>query len=98
MPESHDMDEDLKTLDRHDLIAEIVRLREGIRKHRDASGHNLCWYHPDLWSLLPEPIEPKIAVPDWPQFMAGCVAFRTSLDRDAPTAPRVAEHFDLSED
>jgi hypothetical protein len=31
------------------LIAEIVRLRSGIRAHRD-SGHDLCWQHPQLWT------------------------------------------------
>ncbi len=97
MPESPEIDQDLQTLDRDALIGEVMRLRTGIRKHRDASGHDLCWFHPQLWSLLPEPLEARIAVPDWPHFMAGCVAFRSSLDRDAPTSPRTAEHFDPSD-
>jgi hypothetical protein len=33
------MDEDLAQLDRHALIAEVKRLRAGIREHRDSSGH-----------------------------------------------------------
>ena len=56
---------------REGLIAEVMRLRAGIRAHRDSSGHNLCWHHPQLWNLLPEPIPKDLAVPDWPQFLRG---------------------------
>eukprot|EP01035_Chromulina_nebulosa_P066199 gene66199-90604_t len=75
------------TLDRDTLIAEVKKLRAGIRAHRDTSGHDLCWHHPDLWDLLPEKTEPSIAVPPWPKFMRGCVQYRQSLDRQAPDAP-----------
>jgi hypothetical protein len=81
------MDDDLYHMDRHALINEVKRLRAGIRVHRDSSGHNLCWHHPDLWGLLPERLEPAIAVPPWPQFLRGCVKYRESLDREAPGAP-----------
>jgi hypothetical protein len=37
---------------------------------------------PDLWSTLPEQVEPSVAVPPWPQFMRGCVAYRASLDEE----------------
>jgi hypothetical protein len=75
------------------LIAEIVRLRQGIREHRDSSGHELCWHHPQLWGLLPEPLPTDIAVPQWPQFLRGCVKYRESLDRQLVHAPRTdAEH------
>lgn len=40
------------------LIEEVVRLREGIRQHRDSSLHELCWHYPALWGLLPEQIDP----------------------------------------
>jgi len=81
------MDEDLQYLTREQLAAEIVRLRTGIREHRDSTGHDLCWYHPQLWRLLPEPVSPEIAVPPWPKFMRGCIKYRESLDREAPDAP-----------
>ncbi|HVO04378.1 MAG TPA: hypothetical protein VMT54_19435 [Candidatus Cybelea sp.] len=81
------MDEDLEAMDRAALIAEVKRLRAGIRAHRDSSGHDLCWYHPQLWGLLPEPIAPEVAVPPWPRFMRGCIAFRASLDKELPEAP-----------
>lgn len=81
------MDDDLQTLDREGLITEVKKLRFGIRAHRDTSGHDLCWHHPDLWDLLPEKTESSIAVPPWPKFMRGCVQYRQSIDRQAPNAP-----------
>ena len=30
------------------------QLRAGIRKHRDSTGHDLCWHHPDLWAAVAE--------------------------------------------
>jgi hypothetical protein len=82
------MDDDLLKLTRDQLIAEVKRLRAGIREHRDASGHELCWHHPKLWGLPAEPIPSHIPVPDWPQFLRGCVKYRESLDRELPEAPR----------
>ena len=88
------MDEDLADLDKEMLIAEVERLRAGIRAHRDSSGQKLCWHHPQLWGLLPEPIPEGIAVPKWPQFLRGCVRYRESLDRELPDAPRIDVEFD----
>ncbi|AGB46310.1 hypothetical protein Mesau_03959 [Mesorhizobium australicum WSM2073] len=87
------MDDDLQTFDRDKLIAEVKRLRAGIRAHRDTSGHDLCWHHPDLWDLLPEKTEPSIAVPPWPKFMRGCIQYRQSLDEQAPDAPVFDKEF-----
>ena len=81
------MDEDLDGLTREQLVEEVRRLRAGIREHRDATGHALCWHHPKLWGLLPEPAAPDIAVPPWPKFMRGCLQYQESLDRQAPDAP-----------
>lgn len=35
------MDDDLQAFDRESLIAEVKKLRAGIRQHRDATGHDL---------------------------------------------------------
>ena len=88
------MDEDLLTLDREALVAEIKRLRAGIREHRDSSGHELCWHHPNLWGLLPEKSDPVPAVPAWPQFLRGCLRYRESLDEQLPDAPRTEREFE----
>ncbi|MER5931392.1 hypothetical protein [Streptomyces sp. NPDC002054] len=80
-------DADLAGLSREELVAEVVRLRNGIRTHRDSTGHELCWHHPRLWGLLPERVPPAVAVPPWPRFLRGCVSYRESLDRQLPHAP-----------
>ncbi len=81
------MDEDLETLSRDELVIEVTRLRTGIRAHRDSSGNDLCWHHPELWGLLPEPVAPEVAVPPWPTFLRGCVAYRQALDDELRGAP-----------
>lgn len=88
------MDEDLEHLSPEQLVAEIKRLRAGIRQHRDSTKHELCWHHPQLWGLLPEKVAPGLAVPEWPQFLRGCLKYRESLDRQLPDAPRTGEEFD----
>lgn len=88
------MDDDLEQLSREELVAEVRRLRAGIRAHRDSTKHELCWHHPQLWSLLPEKVQPDLAVPGWPQFLRGCLKYRESLDSQLPHAPRVNEEFD----
>jgi hypothetical protein len=81
-------DEALENLSREALVAEVKALRAGIRKHRDSTGHELCWHHPALWALLPERTDPLPVVPEWPQFLEGCLHYRRSLDAQLPAAPR----------
>ena len=88
------MDEDLDALSREQLLEEVKRLRAGIRAHRDSSGHDLCWHHPDLWRLVPERLDPRIEVPAWPQFLRGCIRYRQSLDEQLPHAQRTTDEFD----
>jgi hypothetical protein len=88
------MDEDLDRMTREELIKEVKKLREGIRAHRDSSGHELCWHHPALWGLLPEKTDLLPVVPTWPEFIRGCIKYRESLDSQAPDAPRTNEPFE----
>jgi hypothetical protein len=88
------MDDDLDPLSREQLIAEVRRLRKGIREHRDSSIHQLCWHQPELWGLLPERTDPLPVVPDWPQFLRGCIRYRQSLDVQAPNAPRTIDEYE----
>jgi hypothetical protein len=87
-------DDDLASLSREDLVQEVMRLRRGIRRHRDSTSHELCWHHPELWGLLPEETDPLPAVPEWPQFLRGCIRYRQSLDDQLPTAPRSTVEYD----
>ena len=88
------MDDDLDLMDREALVGEVRKLRTAIRRHRDATGHGLCWHHPAMWSLLPENVEPAIAVPPWPKFLRGCVRYRQSLDDQAEGAPVHDKEYD----
>lgn len=81
-------DDRLGSLTHDELVAEVVRLRDAVRSHRDSAGHDLCWHQPALWALLPEDTDPAPAVPEWPQFLRGCVRYRQSLDDQLPDAPR----------
>jgi hypothetical protein len=85
------VDEDLERMSREELIVEVQKLREGVRMHRDSSGHELCWHHPALWALLPEEHDQVPVVPEWPQFLRGCIRYRQSLDQQLPDAPRTGE-------
>ncbi|HXH57487.1 hypothetical protein [Iamia sp.] len=87
------MDEDIDTLTVDELRDEVRRLRTAIRTHRDSTGHDLCWHHPDLWALLPEQGEGIPEVPEWPQFLRGCIQYRTSLDEQLVDAPRVSREL-----
>ena len=88
-----DLDTDLEGMSREQLVAEVVKLRAGIRAHRDSTKHQLCWHHPALWGLLPEKTDPVPVVPSWPQFLRGCVQYRQSLDEQASDAPRTDEPY-----
>lgn len=87
------MDADLETMSRDDLVAEVKKLRKGIRRHRDSSGQDLCWHHPALWSLLPDRTDALPRVPAWPQFLQGCIRYRQSLDDQIPHAPGTDEPY-----
>ena len=87
------MDDDLEKMSREQLLTEAKKLRQGIRKHRDSTEHELCWHHPALWSLLPEKSDPLPSVPDWPQFLRGCIRYRQSLDEQLPDATRTDTPF-----
>ena len=87
------MDEDLVEMSREALIAEARKLRQGIRRHRDSTTHELCWHHPELWGLLPEKTDPIPTVPAWPEFLKGCIKYRRSLDEQAAESPRTSEPY-----
>jgi hypothetical protein len=87
------MDEDPDRMSHEQLVDEVRKLRQGIRTHRDTTRHELCWHRPALWRLLPEKTDPIPVVPDWPQFLQGCLKYRQSLDDQAPGAPRTNEPY-----
>ncbi len=58
------------------IKAEILRLRNAIRYHRDQKGDDRCWLDDDwLWSLLPGGAEPPKTLPSYEEMMSRCGAF-----------------------
>lgn len=86
------MDEDVARMTHAELLPEVKKLRKGIREHRDASGHELCWHHPALWGLLPEKPTP---FPSFRSGLSSCEAASSTGSRwisiyrrrDAPRLP-----------
>lgn len=78
---------------RDELAVEVKRLRAALRGLRDASGHALCSYQPELWDLLPEKTQPAPEVPEWPAFLRACIKFRQSLDEHLPDVPRTPAEY-----
>ena len=89
-----DLDSDLDGLGREALLERAKRMRRAIRVHRDSTGHELCWHHPELWDLLPEKKPAAVMVPDWPQFLRGCIVYRSALDRQFAGAPGTNEEYE----
>jgi hypothetical protein len=42
---------------------------------------------------LPEKTDPIPVVPEWPEFIRGCVRYRQSLDEQAANSPRTNEPY-----
>ena len=47
--------------------------------------------NPSTWGQTLRLGDPVPTVPEWPQFLQGCVKYRQSLDEQAADAPRTAE-------
>jgi hypothetical protein len=77
------LDHDVYSMDRQDLMDTVKKLRAAIRADRDATGHNLCWYRPELWGLLPDKVEPQPEVPPVEEFLKNCLVYRKSLEPGA---------------
>lgn len=74
------MDNDLKNMSYAELVEEILRLRNTLRQLRDNDGHDLCWYNPEVWNVLPEKLQPAPKIPEWCEFMTRCAEFRKKFD------------------
>ena len=74
------MDDDLESLARERLIAEISKLRRGIRQHRDSSGHDFSASSGAVVTAAGES-RPVPIVQEWLQFVRSCIRYLQSLDR-----------------
>lgn len=68
------MDNDLREMSEQQLMGEVMKLREGIRKHRDQKGDENCWLDDQfyLYELLPEKINADPQLPDKELMMVNC--------------------------
>jgi hypothetical protein len=67
------MDHDIQGLMKHELKAEIMRLRTAIRSHRDQRGHDRCRLDDDeLYGTLPEAPVADLTLPPKEEFLKGC--------------------------
>ncbi len=64
------------------LATEIRRLRDGIKEHRSATGHELCWLNDvALWTLIGEdaaPAYPHETLPVREEFLSQCCRYYES--------------------
>lgn len=74
------MDNDLENMTVEQLKEEVRILRTSLRTLRDYTGHDLCWFNPEIWNVLPEKTQPHPVVPDWCEFMHQCANFRKTLE------------------
>ena len=55
-----EIDSDVEFMTHFQMKAEILRLRSGVRKHRDQRLDDRCWMDDiELYEVLPEGIEPS---------------------------------------
>lgn len=67
------MDEDISIMSVVELQNEIMKLREGIRSHRDQKGDDNCWLDDfQLYGLLPEKINADPQLPNKELMMLNC--------------------------
>ena len=71
-----DREDTLASMDIATLVAEVRRLREGIRSHRDQRGDDRCWLDDEkLYALLPEgtpartELDPELMLPNCRRFI-----------------------------
>lgn len=70
------LDQDVQKMDLEVLRQEIVKLRNGIRKHRDQKGHDRCWLDDiELYKLLPDNVPAITTLPPKDEFLRGCENF-----------------------
>ncbi len=87
------MDADLESLSREQLIAEVKRLRQAFANIATAPGTSCAGTIPRCGRCCRKKSDPLPVVPDWPQFLRGCLRYRQSLDDQLPQAPRSHEPY-----
>jgi len=81
-------EERYKRLDAHHceetawMIGRIKELENAIKKHREQTGHEMCWENDEeLWQVLEDGIKLDHTPPEWCEFMQKCAEYRKSRER-----------------
>jgi hypothetical protein len=70
----------------------IKELEDAIRKHRNATGHEMCWENDEeLWLILKDNICIDHKPPEWCEFMKKCAEYRASKDKNNETSSQKAK-------
>ncbi|MEK7583902.1 MAG: hypothetical protein AAB490_01545 [Patescibacteria group bacterium] len=66
-------DTDVEKMAQGQLRREVKRLRDGLRKHRDARSNSRCWHNDlGLYGLLPEGKKPGKMLGDEKMLLRNC--------------------------
>ena len=87
------MDEDVEQMSRDQLVAEVKRLRQGIRRHRDSTGHELVLAPPGLVGTTAGSDRPAARSAGLAAVPAGVHPLPAVAQRAGAGAPRTAEAF-----
>lgn len=67
------------------VVAANFKLVEAIKKHRDKSGHELCWLNDrELWSVLGDAEYPHDSLPVREEFLGQCAKYYESRIKNTP--------------
>jgi hypothetical protein len=88
---SQTMDNDLLSMSPEQLLAEVEKLREVIRYHRDCKGHDRCWLDDlKLYQTLPEGAAGYDgSLPPKKEFLANCREYYKSRRTNAEVEEKI---------
>jgi hypothetical protein len=90
-----DPDSDLEALNRDQLVAEVKRLRAGIRTHRDSTGHDLAPSR--SLGTAARTGRARSGRTALAEILRGCLRYREALERELPDAPKADFEYDKNE-
>lgn len=71
-----------RLLDIYKFKKRIKELETAIKKHRAATGHNMCHENDEeLWLVLKDNVKIDHTPPPWCEFMQKCAEYRASKDK-----------------
>lgn len=65
------------------MMNRIKELEAAIKKHREQTGHEMCWENDEeLWAVLGDDVKVDHTPPEWCEFIQKCAEYRKSRERD----------------